>query len=51
MVIVEWLQREKAHGLEDLKMHPVLRWIVYLIICILCIANYQLAQKFIYFKF
>ncbi len=51
LVLVEWLQRNKKHGLQDLKMHPVLRWIVYVIICILCIHHYQITQRFIYFKF
>jgi alginate O-acetyltransferase complex protein AlgI len=51
LVLVEWLQRDKQHGLEDLKMHFVLRWTVYIIICVLCIAYFQQNQQFIYFQF
>lgn len=51
LVVVEWLQRDKRHGLEDLKMHPVLRWAVYVFICVLCIAYYKMGQQFIYFQF
>ena len=51
LVLVEWLQKEKQHGLEDLKMHFVLRWSVYygLIAFILYAAGSR--QQFIYFQF
>ena len=51
LVLVEWLQKEKQHGLEDLKMHFVLRWSIYygLIALILYAAGSR--QQFIYFQF
>jgi alginate O-acetyltransferase complex protein AlgI len=51
LVLVEWLQREKQHGLEDLRMHIILRWSIYygLIVFILYFASSQ--QQFIYFQF
>ncbi len=51
LVLIEWLQRDKQHGLEDLKIHPILRWAVYILICVLCIAYYEQDQQFIYFQF
>jgi len=51
MVAVEWLQREKLHGLEDLKMPAALRWAAYVFICILCLAYSRQNQQFIYFQF
>ena len=51
MVLVEWLQRDKQHGLEDLKMHRILRWAVYIFICISCIEYSQQDQEFIYLRF
>jgi D-alanyl-lipoteichoic acid acyltransferase DltB (MBOAT superfamily) len=51
MVIVEWLQRDKQHGLEGLRMNIAMRWSVYLGLTTLvywCTTN---SQKFIYFNF
>jgi len=52
MLLVEWLQRDKQHGLEDLKMHPVLRWVIYYAI-ILGIIFYGAFgnRNYIYFQF
>jgi alginate O-acetyltransferase complex protein AlgI len=52
MLLVEWLQRDKQHGLEDLKMHFVLRWAIYYAI-VLEIIFWGISSKsdFIYFKF
>ena len=51
MVLVEWLQRDKQHGLEDLKMHLILRWPIYYgLIALICyFAGSE--QQFIYFQF
>jgi hypothetical protein len=52
MVIVEWLQREKAHGLEDLKIHFVMRWAIYLVITSVIILFGAVEKNdFIYFQF
>jgi len=52
MVIVEWLQREKAHGLEDLKMHFALRWAIYYAITLGIILFGVFGKNdFIYFQF
>ena len=52
MLLVEWLQRDKQHGLEDLKMHPILRWVIYYAI-ILGIIFYGAFgnRNYIYFQF
>ena len=52
MVVVEWLQREKAHGLEDLKMHFVLRWAIYYAITLgIMLFGVFGKNDFIYFQF
>jgi len=51
MTAVEWLQRDKLHGLEDLRLLPAFRWAAYLLICILCLAYSRQNQQFIYFQF
>ncbi len=51
MIIVEWLQRSRKHGLQDLPFNRVFRWMIYIVICILCFANLQEEQAFIYFQF
>jgi D-alanyl-lipoteichoic acid acyltransferase DltB (MBOAT superfamily) len=50
MLLIEWLQRDKQHGLENLKIHPVLRWVVYYCL-ILIIFLFGCKQQFIYFQF
>jgi D-alanyl-lipoteichoic acid acyltransferase DltB (MBOAT superfamily) len=52
MIAVEWLQRDKQHGLESLKMHFILRWAIYYAI-VLGIIYLGISSKndFIYFKF
>ena len=51
MLVPEWLQRNKQHGLEDLQMYPMLRWAIYISICLLCIMYFKQDQQFIYFQF
>ena len=52
MLLVEWLQRDKQHGLEDLKMHFILRWAIYYAI-VSGIIFWGISSKsdFIYFQF
>ena len=56
MMVVEWLQRGKEHGLEfsDEKgflKFRVVRWLVYYIIIILILNSSSSSQSFIYFQF
>ena len=52
LLFVEWLQRNKEHGLSKLPSNIVLRWMIYVSFCIIIykfgIFNYS---KFIYFQF
>ena len=51
MLIVEWLQRQKQHGLEIAFINTWLRRIIYVII-IFCIVWYAGEnEQFIYFQF
>jgi alginate O-acetyltransferase complex protein AlgI len=52
MLLVEWLQRDKQHGLEDLKMHPILRWVMYYAIILVIIFYGAFGNRnYIYFQF
>jgi len=51
MLLVEWLQRDKQHGLEDLKMHPILRWVIYYSIILAILKFSGQYQEFIYFQY
>ena len=53
LFIVEWIQKEKQHGLQLASNMPVsLRWIIYTIVCILILlmGNFN-KTEFIYFAF
>lgn len=52
-IIVEWLQRNKQHGLEldNLKIPVSLRWGAYLTLAILIATNFSKGNTFIYFQF
>ncbi|MFO7824263.1 MAG: MBOAT family O-acyltransferase [Cyclobacterium sp.] len=52
-VLVEWLQREKNHGLEfDVSRVPkVVRWSAYYAVIIFCFLMNGVQQEFIYFQF
>jgi D-alanyl-lipoteichoic acid acyltransferase DltB (MBOAT superfamily) len=52
MLIVEWLQRKNQHGLDDLRMHFLLRWSVYYAISagIIVFGTFG-TNNFIYFQF
>lgn len=51
MTLVEWLQRDKQHGLEHLALPKTARYILYyfLVVCIFYFGGTQ--QTFIYFQF
>ena len=52
MQIVEWLQREKEHGLEISNIkHKGVRYAIYYVIIILVLNNFGEEQTFIYFQF
>ncbi len=51
MLIVEWIQRDKTHGLViDKIKSPALRWAIYYSI-IICLIFAQKSESFIYFQF
>lgn len=52
-VLVEWLQREKNHGLEldTEKVPKPVRWVAYYAIIICCFLMNGVQQEFIYFQF
>ncbi len=53
MIVIEWLQRNKQHGLEviDAPKYNWLRVIFYYILILLIISNAGTKQTFIYFQF
>lgn len=52
MLVVEWLQRDKEHGLVLDKMKPWLRWVICFIIVLMiaCFTDNEI-RSFIYFQF
>lgn len=49
---IEWLERSSNHPFEIARFkYPVIRWGMYLFLLVLCLANYQQDQEFIYFQF
>ena len=53
-ILIEWIQREKQHGLELNEKYPkLLRWSIYLlsIFIIYLFGNYSSSYEFIYFQF
>ena len=52
-ILVEWLQRDKKHGLEltTLRIPRAVRWGLYYILIISCFLMNGIQQKFIYFQF
>lgn len=52
MLVVEWLQRDKEHGLVLDKMKPWLRWVICFIIVLMiaCFTDNEIGS-FIYFQF
>ncbi|MCQ2308682.1 MAG: MBOAT family protein [Bacteroidales bacterium] len=53
MLVVEWLQRDKQHGMSFSNKYILLRWLCYLIISMCIYYNYLSgnAGEFIYFQF
>jgi D-alanyl-lipoteichoic acid acyltransferase DltB (MBOAT superfamily) len=53
LVLVEWVQREKKHGLQldGIKMHRVMRWGIYYATIIIIAVFGGDQQEFIYFQF
>lgn len=53
LVIVEWLQRDKQHGLQinDLQIPKWLRWLIYYLILFAILSLGGQQQEFIYFQF
>ena len=51
-LVVEWLQKNKEHGLTKMPSNLVLRWLIYVLICVIIyrfgVFNYS---QFIYFQF
>jgi len=51
LIIVEWVQRKKEHGLEGFKWAQPLRWVVYLILLCVILYHFGESSTFIYFQF
>ncbi len=51
LIIVEWIQRRKEHGLEDIKWPQPLRWTVYIGLTMLILYHFGDSSQFIYFQF
>lgn len=54
MLVVEWLQRDKEHGLQDADRVVRNRWLRYLLFAALFVATYFFRgayTEFIYFQF
>lgn len=51
MLVVEWIQRNKQHGLELHNVHWCFRYIIYSALAICIIFYYNQAETFIYFQF
>lgn len=51
LIIVEWLQRDKQHGLEYINIFLFFRWSIYILIIIMIILFGAQSQSFIYFQF
>ncbi len=51
LVAVEWVQRGKPHGLCLTSVPRVIRWGIYWVLALLCLAHFNLAASFIYFQF
>ena len=52
-IVIEWLQREKQHALQldNLKIHVIVKWCFYLLICFAIFIFQGKHQEFIYFQF
>lgn len=51
MVGVEWLQRKHEHALDIVAFPKAVRWAVYIVLALICIAHNRRTSEFIYFQF
>src|SRR5690606_25487980 len=51
LVLVEWLQRSKQHGLENINKYLIVRWCIYILIISFIVLFGAQSQSFIYFQF
>ena len=51
MIIIEWVHREKTHGLEIRGKHFLIRWSYYLLIVAMIFVYGAFNESFIYFQF
>lgn len=51
MLVIEWIQRSKPHGLEIASFPIVARWSTYVLLIAVCLWFYGEQQAFIYFQF
>ena len=55
LVLVEWINRTKEHGLQKITTIPLLRYVLYIIlgwtICLIFMLNIDSSNQFIYFQF
>ncbi|XMO86152.1 MBOAT family O-acyltransferase [Algibacter sp. AS12] len=52
LILIEWVQREKAYGMDLQKVNStVLRWVIYFILISVIIIFGAKSQSFIYFQF
>lgn len=51
LVIVEWVQRKKQHGLQIDRLATPWRWVIYLIVALVVVHSFGAEQPFIYFQF
>ncbi len=50
-IVVEYIQKEKAHGLQVDRLPVWARWLIYFAVCLMILGLYVPAQQFIYFQF
>ena len=55
LVLVEWINRTKEHGLQKITYIPLVRYVLYIIlcwtICLIFMLNIDSSNQFIYFQF
>jgi hypothetical protein len=51
VIIMEWIQRKKQHGLEIQHYPVVLRWSLYWALAFICLIYFGDERTFIYFQF
>ena len=55
LILVEWINRTKEHGLQKITAIPLLRYVLYMLlgwtICLIFLLNIDSSNQFIYFQF